>query len=166
MCKTTNNGYKLNNGAELKITEIHPDDIPEPVRKELEQSPASQLDILYIRASNHRNAKQIDDLNTNIQEIGTKLDTMIETFTKQLKVVVVNGKEEERPITELIGELWEQHHDKRNVSIIRKFIYHHRRKFLAAGIIFLVISVVFKEYLHIALEWIGDNFLEIMKWIF
>jgi len=91
---------------------------------------------------------------------------MIKTLNKQLKVIVVNGKEEERLITELIAELWEQHHDFRNVSIIRKFVYNHRRKFLAAAISFLVVSVIFKDALHVALEWIGSNIFEIVKWIF
>ena len=166
MCKITERGYKLADGEEVKITEVHPDDIPEQVRKELEQAPASQLDVLYIRAANHRNAALIDQLNSNVETIGEKLDTMIETFTKQLKVTVVNGKEEERFITELIAELWEQHHDLRSVSVIRRFIYSHRRKFLAAAITFLVASVLFNEPLHDLLEWVRDNALELFKMIF
>lgn len=150
----------------MKITDIHPDLIPEAVRNELEQTPASQLDILYLRLANNNNSNQIKDLANSISKMDIKLDGMIEAFSKQLKVEVVNGKKEERLITELIAELWEQHQDSRNVSIIRKFIYLHRRKFLVITAMLFTMLVLLKEPIHNTLEWLSKNFFDILKWIF
>lgn len=166
MCKTTNNGYKMQDGAEVKFANIDPDTIPEAVKKELEQSPASQLDILYIRANNHRNAKLIDELNSTVQNIDVKLDKMINTFTKQLVVEVVNGKKQERPITELIGELWELHHDARDVSVIRSFVWKHRRIFLFLAGLFVFSNLLFRQQLHAVIDWIANNIETIFKWIY
>lgn len=166
MCKTTNNGYKLQDGGEVNFANIDPETIPEAVRKELEQTPASQLDVLYIRANNHRNAKMIDELNSTVQNIDGKLDTMIETFNRQLVVEVVNGKKQVRPITELIGELWELHHDTRDVSIIRNFIWKHRKIFLFLSGVFILLNMLFRQQLHTTIDWVANNFESILKWLF
>ena len=165
MCLTTNNGYRVK-GKEVKINDINPEDIPQAIKNELEQTPASQLDILYLRRSSHVNAGLIDALTVNVQNINNKLDTMIEAFDKQLRVTVVNGKKQERPITELIAELWEMHHDERDQSIVKTFIYKHRKKiyFFFAG--FLVINVLFRTQMHQAVDFFAEYFLTIIKWIF
>ena len=166
MCKPTQDGYKLNSGKELKVTSLHPDELPEQVRNELDKSPASQLDILYLRTNMHRNAQNIDTIQATLVNIDASLSQLTETFSNQLQVEVVNGKKEVRPITELIAELWEMHKDQRDIPVIRKFFYRNRVKFSVAAVIFLVVNLLFREQLHQLIDWIAENIFHIIKWLF
>lgn len=166
MCEIFSDGYKLKNGKLLKITDVHPDELPEYVRKELEQSPASQLEMLYLRTNMHRNAKNIDSIASDIATITEALKGMSEKFDKQLSVEVTNGKTELRPITELIAELWERDQDRRDASSLSRILKKHKKKIFFLLALFLFFNVFFKEHVHQMVDWIANNVLNILKWLF
>lgn len=165
MCEVTPNGYRIN-GEELKIPDLHPEDLPDPVRKELEKSPATQLDILFLRHNMHRNSTNIDKINKEIGTIGQKIDKFIASFDNQLKVEVTNGKKTIRPITELIAELWEHDTKNREMSVIKKFLKKHHKGIMFGAIGFFLANAVFRTQVHTLIDFIADHIADIFKWLF
>lgn len=141
------------------------DELPEAVSEELEQSPASQLDIFYIRKTLSNHAKSFEEISNSMKKIETSLEDAAKSFKQSLFVEVVNGKTEERNIGELIKELWERDATKRDVKNLKDIIFRNKRKTIAALLTLLFFLIVFRDRVVVFIDWLANNFFDIIKWI-
>lgn len=163
MCGTTRDGYKLNNGNIVNAEPyLNLNDIPESVKKELEKSNATQLDLLLVRsdlAVNRAEAKKVKSLAIANRD-------KINLIDQKFYVTIRNGKDEKKHISDLILEIYERETNRRHLGYFFNLISRHKKLIYFIIISFLLINLGFHKYISEFFRWVSEHFLDILKLIF
>jgi hypothetical protein len=160
MCEPFINSYKSKSGVEVQITpNINPNDIPASVKAELEQTPASQLDLLYVRSEmkeHHQELKKIKNAAlTNRDEL--------KAIKSNFYVKVKNGKEETRHMSDLILDMYNRETNRRHLGDFINLLSRHKKLVYFLIAVVLLLSLGFHSKISAALSWLSNNLLEVLK---
>ena len=141
---------------------INLDEIPDAVRRELEKSTASQLDLLIVRSNLAENKAETKKVKALAIENRDHLKDLTEKFYVQIN----NGRNERKHISDLILDMYERETNRRHFDYFKNLISRHR-KLVVGLIMFSILSnVVLRNQIRDLLEWISQHVFDLLKLIF
>jgi len=162
MCETTIEGYTTKEGIQIKVNNIDKE-IPAKVREELQKSNATQLDILYIRSVLENNGKELQTLAKDFKEYVENHKAVIGELKEDLMIEVGNGKSEKRKLKVVISEMYKRERTRRDIKKLKRILHNHKFKVFVIGLIIILLSLAFHKYIDLALVWIGENLINLIK---
>ena len=165
MCGTTSNGYKQIDGNIVNITPyLKLDDLPDKVKKELEATPASQLDCLVFRIGLSENKAE----SRKVKSIAIGNRDAIRELNNKFHVKVPNGGGEpvDKHISDLILEMYQRETGRRHFSYLKDLISRHKKLVVVLLVTFILTNVVFHNQVRDVFRWIGINIFDLLKIIF
>lgn len=140
---------------------INLDEIPDHIRKELEKSTASQLDLLIVRsnlAENKAETKKVKALAIDNRD-------QLKELTEKFYVKINNGRNERKHISDLILEMYEREENRRHFGYLKDLISRHR-KLVVGLIMFSILSnVILRNQIRDLLEWTSQHVFDLLKLI-
>jgi len=163
MCEVLQNSYITNAGKKVEIKPyINLDDIPEQVKKELEKSNATQLDLLLVRSGLAENKAE----SKKIKALAIENRNHITELKNKFYVKVKNGKDEEKHISDLIVEMYERETNRRHFNYLKNLISRHKKLTVGLIVFFILTNVILHNQIRDLFHWISENIIEILKLIF
>ena len=167
--KSITNGFILQTGEKVNFMDINPDDLPKGVVDELQQSPASQLDILYIRRNLHKQSNHLQGLEgrfvQSFDDLQKQIKILSENVEKALWADVTNGTKHRRLIGELIAEMYTREATRRDVTYLATLIKKNKKSFLTIMLTLITIAVVIRAHLGKLLDWTALHIFDLFKWL-
>jgi hypothetical protein len=144
---------KLKDGKLLNYySGLNPDDLTDPVKEELSQLPASQLDILYIRKNIHAHGNTLQSISGNVEMIQKDIEKINESMDKALYVEIINGKTTKRLISDVIAEIYQRESLRRDISKILQTTGRHKTVIYGFLIVLIVINLFFGAEIKLLLD--------------